>query len=81
MSCLINRRIYSAFTFTLLHVDVLQLLIEWSYKDTGHFFPLLNYDKVLKMRAIPVAKMYHACMILKIALTAYTIIKPHNFFI
>ena len=39
--------------------------IEWSYKDMGQLFPLLNYDKVLKMRSMPVGKMYHACMILK----------------
>ena len=39
--------------------------IEWSYKDMGQLFPLLNYDKVLKMRGMPVGKMFHACMILK----------------
>ena len=39
--------------------------IEWSYKDMGQMFPLLNVDQILKIRSMPVRKMYHAAMIIK----------------
>ena len=39
--------------------------IEWSYKDMGQMFPLLNVDQILKVRSMPVGKMYQAAMIFK----------------
>jgi hypothetical protein len=43
--------------------------IEWNYGDVGKLWALVDYKKVLKMRKMPVAKMYKVAMILKDAFT------------
>jgi hypothetical protein len=40
-------------------------VIEWDYGDVGVMWGLVDYKKVLKMRKMPVAKMYLTAMILR----------------
>ena len=44
--------------------------IEWDYGDIGRYFKLLDYKHVLKMRAMPVAKMCICAMLLRNAFVA-----------
>jgi hypothetical protein len=40
-------------------------VIEWDYGDVGRFWALVDYKKVLKLRKMPVAKMYFVAMLLR----------------
>ncbi len=39
--------------------------IEWDYGNVGTMWPLVDYSKVLKIRKMPVAKMYITAMIMR----------------
>ena len=49
--------------------------IEWDYGDIGRYFKLLDYKHVLKMRAMPVAKM---CICAMLLLNAFVTMNANN---